>query len=50
MYKVEVQTSGSGESWSGNSLKFETEAKAEVYAKDLAMRWTAVTNWRVVKV
>lgn len=48
-YRVEVQTAGSGDSWAGNALMFDTEGKAEAYAQDLAMRWTQVKAWRVVK-
>ncbi len=48
-YKVEVIADSSGK-WCGNMLTFETEEEAEEYAKDLAMRWTLVRDWRVVPV
>lgn len=46
-YKVEVIADSSGE-WVGNQLEFDTKEQAEDYAKDLAWRWTAVREWRVV--
>lgn len=46
-YKVEVQTAGDS-SWTANGLRFPTEQGARDYAQDLALRWTAVTDWRVV--
>jgi len=48
-YKVEVIADASGE-WVGNQMTFDTEAKAEAYAIDLAQRWTLVRDWRVVPV
>jgi hypothetical protein len=47
-YKPEVVADSSGE-WTGNALRFATEAEAEVYAADLASRWMLVTATRVVE-
>ena len=47
-YKVEVQADNTG-TWAGNALRFVTEGEAEAYALDLAIRWTSVRDWRVVK-
>ena len=47
-FKVEVKAGG-GDDWAGNALTFETRAEAEHYAIDLAMRWTSVREYRVVK-
>jgi hypothetical protein len=47
-YRVEVIADNSGE-WCGNGLKFETEDEAANYARDLAWRWTSVSDWRVVE-
>ncbi len=49
MYKVEVIADNSG-IWAGNGLMFETETKAEKYAKDLMSKWALVQKWRVVPV
>ena len=46
-FKVEVQADSTG-SWCGNGLSFPSVADAEVYARDLFSRWTAVREWRVV--
>ena len=46
-FKVEVIADRSGE-WCGNGLRFETTDQAEVYARDLASRWTLVERWRIV--
>ncbi len=48
MFKVEVIADSSGE-WCGNGLTFDTREEAEKYADDLAYRWTAVRQWRVVE-
>jgi hypothetical protein len=48
-WKPEVQTAGDGDRWSGNALRFATKAEAERYVFDLAMRWTAVADTRVVQ-
>ena len=47
-YKVEVQADDTG-TWAGNGLRFETRGEAGVCGQDLACRWTAVREWRVVK-
>jgi hypothetical protein len=47
-FKVEVIADASGQ-WTGNALRFESKLAAEVYAKDLFSRWTAVKEWRVVE-
>jgi hypothetical protein len=48
-FKVEVIADSSG-NWAGNGLTFETASDAETYAKDLARRWTLVSDWRIVEV
>lgn len=47
-YAAEVIADASGK-WSGNAIRFHTEAEAKAYAVDLAMRWTLVTDRRVVQ-
>lgn len=47
-YKVEVIADSSGE-WAGNALRFATRESAETYARNLAWRWTAVRDTRVVE-
>lgn len=49
VWKTEVIADSSGE-WSGNALTFDNKADAEAYVQDLATRWTAVRDWRVVEV
>ena len=49
MYKVEVIADSSGK-WVGNALTFTTVKEAETYARNLAMRWILVREWRVVEV
>lgn len=39
----------SGGTWTGNALRFATKEEAERYARDLAMRWTSVRDWRCVE-
>ena len=39
----------SGGKWCGNALRFATQAEAEAYAGDLAWRWTAVRQSRVIE-
>ena len=34
--------------WCGNGVRFATEAECERWARDRAMRWTLVREWRVV--
>tara|TARA_R110000868_G_scaffold234477_2_gene488167 strand:+ start:898 stop:1110 length:213 start_codon:yes stop_codon:yes gene_type:complete len=48
-YKVEVIADNSGQ-WVGNGMVFDTTEEAATYAKDSFSRWTAVKEWRVVKV
>ncbi len=45
-YKVEVST-GNPNRWDTNRLLFRTREQAELYAADLASRWTLVADWRV---
>lgn len=47
-WKPEVQADSSGE-WVGNGLRFATKAEAEAQVRDLASRWFAVREWRVVE-
>ena len=49
MFKVEVIADSSGE-WCSNSREFAARDAAESYGEDLAYRWTAVREWRVVEV
>jgi hypothetical protein len=46
-FKVEVIADDSGH-WAGNALRFESEGGAEMYARGLMLRWSAVRDWRVV--
>ncbi len=48
-FKVEVLADSTG-NWVGNQVEFNTREEATVYATDLAGRWTAVREWRVVEV
>ena len=48
-YKVEVVADNSGKFLSNNML-FASKNAAWQYAVDLADRWTAVREWRVVEV
>jgi hypothetical protein len=47
MFKVEVIADNSGQ-WAGNGLTFGTIPEADSYASDLACRWLAVRDWRVL--
>ena len=47
-YRIEVQAPGPD--WTGNGIAFATLEAAEASARDLASRWTLVTDWRVVAV
>lgn len=47
-FKVEVRTAGDRE-WTGTGQRFGTAEGARLYAADLAARWTAVSDWRVVE-
>ncbi len=46
-YKVEVLADSSGV-WAGNQLRYATKKEAEAEAIALALRWTSVSDWRVV--
>ena len=46
-YAAEVIADSSG-SWCGNGLTFVSSSEAGEYAKDLASRWLAVREHRVV--
>jgi len=46
-FKPEVIADASGK-WCANALRFATEIEANAYVGDLAMRWTAVRDVRVV--
>jgi hypothetical protein len=48
-FRVEVIADDSGQ-WCGNSISFSTHEQAEKYAKELAMRWILVRDWRVVEI
>jgi len=47
-YATEVKADSTG-TWAGNQLRFATHEEAEIYVKDLARRWTLVTDTRVVE-
>jgi hypothetical protein len=47
-FKPEVIADNTGK-WAGNALRFATEAEARANVADLARRWTAVREWRVVE-
>ena len=47
-FKVEVIADSSGQ-WVGNMLRFHTPQEAERYGSNLAWRWTAVRDYRVVE-
>jgi hypothetical protein len=47
-WKAEVIADSSGK-FCGNGLRFATRREAETYARDLANRWTLVSEWRVVE-
>lgn len=46
-FAPQVIADSSGQ-WTGNALRFATEEEALGYANNLAMRWTLVTDRRVV--
>lgn len=46
-FKPEVQVAGET-TWACNALRFATKPEAQQYVLDLAMRWTAVADTRVV--
>jgi hypothetical protein len=45
--RVEVIADDSGE-WVGNAVRFDEVHEATEYARDLAWRWIAVREWRVI--
>ncbi len=45
-YKAGIKTSEDPD-WVYNGMRFPTREKAEAYARDLEMRWFAVTETRV---
>lgn len=47
-YKMEVQTTGSGDAWAGNQLRFNDPFDALNYVLGLAERWHAVEQVRIV--
>ncbi len=47
-YAPEVQTAGDGDKWTGNGLRFASEADAQEWVTNLSYRWTAVKDTRVV--
>jgi hypothetical protein len=47
-YKPEVRADSTG-TWAGNACRFATRAEAEAYVRDLARRWAAVRDTRVVE-
>lgn len=47
-FKAEVIADSSGK-WVSNMLRFPSRERAENYVADLMMRWTSVTDTRVVE-
>jgi hypothetical protein len=47
MYKIEVKT-GTDPKWYSNAMRYPTLKEAEDAAWNLAMRWTAVVDYRAV--
>lgn len=47
-YKPQVQCNDDPK-WYDNALRFATIEEAEGCARDLAIRWFAVTNWRATE-
>ena len=47
-WKAEVIADSSGK-WCGNQLRFASKEEAQAYVSDLAWRWTAVRDIRVVE-
>lgn len=47
-FAAEVIADNSGK-FCGNGIRLATREEAEKYARDLMMRWTLVTEWRVVE-
>ena len=49
MFKFEVIADASGK-WNSNNKTYATREEATAAATDLALRWTLVTDWRVIVV
>ena len=49
-FKAEMLAAGTTDDWCSNALVFPTHESAEIYAKDLFMRWMGCKDWRVVEV
>lgn len=47
-WKVEVIADSSGK-WCGNGVRYASEDAAKIGGADLAGRWLAVRDWRVVE-
>jgi len=47
-YAIEVIAERNG-TWTGNDIRVATREEGERYAQDLAYRWLAVREWRVVE-
>lgn len=47
-WKGQIKTAESKD-WVDNAIRLATKAEADMYAFDLAMRWTAVLNWQAVE-
>lgn len=47
-WKPEVQTDDTGK-WYGNALRFATRQEAEANVSELAFRWLAVRDTRVIE-
>lgn len=47
-YEPQVIADSSGK-FVGNALRFATEQEAEVYVRDLSVRWTLVRETRVIE-
>lgn len=45
-FKVSVITPGDRD-YTSNALRFATHDEAQEYGEDLALRWTAIEDWRV---
>lgn len=47
-WKSEVIADSSGK-WCGNQMRFATKQEAEVYVYALALRWSSVSDYRVLE-
>jgi PRTRC genetic system protein C len=47
-WKAQIKTA-EDKDWVDNLIRLPTKAEADMYAFDLAMRWTAVLNWQTVE-